>query len=208
MFFSLGVTLKAQETKKARVYVEDPREKFAFGIKGGLNYSDVWDQTENFTAEPKIGLAGGLYLGIPLGKYLGIQPEILISQKGLKGSGMLFESNYSFKRTSTYIDIPLQVQMKPTENLTIVFGPQFSSLLEEKNVYSFGENSSMQDQAFKNENSRDNIFGFVVGPDIIISHLVISGRIGWDLQDYGANDVSTTPQYKNQWMQLTAGFKL
>ncbi len=68
----------------------DRRGSFEFGIKAGINVSNVWDSKgQEFTVDPKVGLAGGVFLGIPIGKFLGIQPEILISQKGFKGSGSL-----------------------------------------------------------------------------------------------------------------------
>lgn len=209
MFFSLGVTLKAQEVENAKVTRIDPREQFSFGVKAGINYSNVWDEKgQNFTADPKYGLVGGLFLGIPIGKFLGIQPEALISQKGLKGSGVLFESPYSFSRTTTYIDFPLQLQIKPIEFLTIVLGPQYSYLMKEKNEFTFGANSSVQEMEFNNENIRKNILGFVAGADINVSHLVVSGRVGWDLQNNKGDGSSTTPRYKNQWVQGTVGFKL
>ena len=200
---SLGATLKAQDASI------DSRGVFAFGIKAGANYSNVWDeQGQDFKASPKIGFAGGAFFGIPIGRYLGFQPEVLLSQKGFQGSGTLEASSYSFSRTTTYIDIPLQLQVKPAEFLTIVAGPQYSYLMHQKDVYTFGTNSIAQEQAFTNDNPRKNILGFVAGADIIISHIVVSGRMGWDFQTNNGNGTSTTPRYKNQWLQFTVGFKI
>ena len=143
-----------------------------------------------------------------MGKFLGLQPEILISQKGFQASGIILGSEYSFKRTKTFLDIPLQVQIKPIEYLTIVLGPQIGFQLHEKNVYTFGNISIEQEQEFNNENVRKNFLGFVAGIDINISHVVISGRAGWDFQNNNGNGTSTAPRYKNQWIQMTVGFKL
>src|SRR6185436_19715986 len=97
--------LKAQDSDV------DPRGNFAFGIKAGANYSNVWDEKgQDFQADPRVGFAGGIFFGIPIGKFLGVQPEVLVSQKGFQGSGTLSGSPYSFSRTTTYIDIPLQLQ--------------------------------------------------------------------------------------------------
>lgn len=202
MLFTSAITLKAQDDT-------DARAKFSFGVKAGLNYSNVWDESgQDFEADSKAGFAGGLFLGIPLGKYLGFQPEILISQKGFKGSGTLLFTPYSFTRTTTYIDVPLQLQIKPVEFLTIVLGPQYSYLMNQKDVYTFGDNSIEQEQAFTNDNIRKNMLGFVFGADINISHLVVSGRIGWDFQNNNGDGTSSTPRYKNQWLQFTVGFKI
>lgn len=203
MYLSCGLTLKAQDV------TTDLRKKFTFGVKGGLNYSNVWDEKgQDFEADARFGLAGGLFFGIPIGKFLGIQPEALISQKGFQGVGTLFGSSYSFSRRTTYVDIPLQLQVKPAEFLTVVLGPQYSYLIHEKNAYTFGTTSSEQEQEFKNDNIRKNILGFVAGTDIIISHLVVSGRVGWDFQNNNGDGTSSTPRYKNRWAQLTLGFKL
>lgn len=201
--FSLGATtLKAQSDV-------DPRETFAFGVKAGLNISNVWDEKgQDFRADSKAGFAGGIFFGIPIGTYLGFQPEALISQKGFQGSGTLVGYPYSFTRTTTYLDIPLQLQIKPVPFFTVVAGPQYSYLIHEKNVYTFGDNSNVQEQSFNNDNIRKNIFGFVAGADILISHVVVSGRMGWDLQNNNGDGTSTTPRYNNRWIQLTVGFKI
>ena len=197
-----GTVVKAQSG-------DDPRDLLTFGIKAGANYSNVWDaQGQNFVANSKVGFAGGAFLGIPIGRYFGFQPEVLISQKGFQGSGVLLDEPYSFSRTTTYLDIPLQLQLKPSQCLTIVIGPQYSYLLNEKDVYTYGINSTSQQQEFSNDNIRKNIFGFVVGADVIISNFIISGRAGWDLQTNNGNETSSTPRYRNQWLQLTVGFKI
>lgn len=188
---------------------EDRRENFEFGMKAGFNASNVWDaEGQDFEADTKAGFAGGVFFGLPLGKYLGIQPEILISQKGFKASGTLLGFPYTFSRTTSYLDIPLQVQLKPTEFITFVAGPQFSYLFNQKDSYTFGTNSSEQEQQFNNDNIRKNILGFVVGIDLIVERLVVSGRAGWDFQTNNGNGTNSTPRYKNQWLQLTLGFKI
>lgn len=188
---------------------DDRREKFEFGIKAGLNGSNVWDEEgQDFRANAKVGFAGGIYFGIPTGKFLGIQPEILLSQKGFKGHGTLFSFPYSFSRTTTYLDIPIQLQIKPAEFLTFVLGPQFSYLLSQKDVRTYGVNSIEQSQEFENENIRRTMLGFVAGADFIYEHLVVSARVGWDFQSNHGDGTSSTPRYKNRWLQLTVGFKI
>lgn len=198
----LGKSVKAQS-------LTDTRENFTAGIKAGFNYANVWDEEgQEFDADPKFGFAGGVFASIPLGKFFGVQPEVLISQKGFQASGIILGSEYSLKRTKTYLDLPLQIQFKPIEYLTILAGPQIGFQLHEKNVYTFGENSIEQEQEFENENVRKNMLGFVTGIDINISHFVLSGRVGWDFQNNNGDGTSTTPRYKNQWIQMTVGVKI
>ena len=202
VFASLASISKAQDN-------DDIRSKLAFGAKAGLNVSNVYDaKGQNFIADSKAGFAGGVFLGIPIGKYIGIQPELLYSQKGFKSTGTLLGSTYSDTRTTSYLDIPLQIQLKPFEFITFLGGVQYSYLLHQKDVYAFGANSTAQNQEFKNDNARKNIFGAVFGVDVTISHFVISGKACWDLQNNAGDGSSYTPRYKNVWYQLTVGFRL
>lgn len=200
-FLTFGTTLKAQS--------DDSREVFAFGIKAGINYSNVWDaQGQDFRADPKVGFVGGVFAGIPIGKTFGIQPELLVSQKGFKGSGTLLFTPYSFSRTTTFIDVPLLLQIKPAQYITLLAGPHFSYLLHQKDEYTFGSNSTEQEKEFSNDNIRKNILGFTFGADINISNIVISGRVAYDFQANNGDGTSQTPRYKNQWLQLAVGFKI
>jgi hypothetical protein len=202
---SLGYTLNAQDHHRDG----DPRNNFSLGVKAGLNVSNVWDESgQDFRADSKAGFAGGVFFGLPIGKYLGIQPEVLVSQKGFKGSGSLLGYPYSYSKTTTYLDIPIQLQIKPIEFLTLLVGPQYSYLMHEKDVYTYGTNASAQEQEFKNDNIRKNILGFVIGADINVSHLVVSGRFGQDFQTNNGNGTSSTPRYKNRWFQVTVGIKI
>lgn len=201
IIFAFQAKMQAQET--------DKREKFTFGAKAGLNVSNVWDeQGDDFRAEAKVGFAGGFFFGIPLGKIVGIQPEILISQKGFQGSGTLIGYPYSFKRTLTYLDIPLLLQVKPVEYVTLLVGPQFSYLLRQKNVNSFGDFSQELEEEFNNNNIRKNILGFAAGIDVNISFVVISARACWDFQYNDGEGNSTAPRFKNQWLQFTMGVRI
>lgn len=200
----LGGALTAQE-----VIVVDERENVKFGVKAGVNYSNVWDeQGQDFRADPKLGFVGGAFVAIPIGKMLGFQPEFLFSQKGFEGKGTLLGTSYSLTRTTNFIDIPLQLQLKPAHFVTFLFGPQFSYLLSRKDVYTLGANSFEQEQEFDNDDIRKNILGFTAGFDINITDFVFSSRIGWDFQNNNGDGTNNTPRYKNQWLQFTLGYRI
>jgi hypothetical protein len=202
IFTSVVTSSKAQN-------IDDKRSKLVFGAKAGANVSNVYDASgDNFKANPKAGLAGGVFVGIPIGKYIGFQPELLFSQKGYQSTGTVLGGTYSNTRTTSFLDIPLQVQFKPAEFITFLGGVQYSYLLHQTDVFVFGANSIAQDQAFKNDNARKNIFGAVFGIDVNVDHLVISGKACWDLQNNTGDGSSYTPRYKNIWFQLTVGFRL
>jgi hypothetical protein len=185
------------------------RTNVNLGLKLGLNYSNVYDSKgEDFNADPKVGFVAGAFLSIPIWKYIGVQPEILFSQKGFQATGRLLGNTYSFKRTTNYISVPLLLAIKPIPAVTVLAGPQYAYLLKRKDVFSDGNSNVIQQEEFKNENIRKNTLGFVGGLDINLRKVVIGARAGWDLQNNNGDGTSSTPRYKNAWLQGTLGFRI
>lgn len=204
LFLSLTNIGMAQEN----LTENDNRGKLQLGLKVGLNFSNVYDsQGDQFKADAKAGFAGGAFLVIPIGAYLGIQPEFLISQKGFKATGVSLGNDYKFTRTTTYIDVPLLVTLKPIEFLTLNAGPQFSFLMKQTDAFTVSESSYEQQQVFKNDNIRKSILGIVVGANVNIQHFTLGARYCWDVQNNNGDGTSTTPRYKNAWFQATVGYK-
>jgi hypothetical protein len=196
--FSIAYQSRAQDSGS------DSREKLQVGFKLGLNYSNVYDeQGDNFTADGKFGFVTGAFLSIPIGKYLGVQPEILFSQKGYQANGSILGISYTYSRTLNYIDVPLLVQLKPSPFVSLVAGPQFSYLIKQQDKFE----NTIQEQDFNNDNIRKNILGVVGGFDINPNHFVFSARVGWDVTNNNGDGTSTNPRYKNVWYQTTIGFR-
>lgn len=184
------------------------RDKLTFGLKAGINYSNVYDEEgEDFVANAKLGMAAGAFLAIPIGKYLGIQPEVLISQRGFQATGMILGNTYNFTRTTTYLDVPLLFAFKPSEFISILAGPQYSYLLRQSDVFKNASSSIAQETEFQNDNIRKNILCFTGGIDINLKHIVLGARAGWDIQKNNGNGTSITPRYKNVWYQGTVGYR-
>ncbi|MDD3568547.1 MAG: porin family protein [Bacteroidales bacterium] len=187
---------------------QDKGSSLHFGPKVGLNLSNVYDsEGENFDADAKVGFAAGIFVAIPLGRLLGIQPELLYSQKGFKASGSILGNDYTFTRTLNYLDIPLLVVVKPSEMFSIVAGPQYSYLMSTKDVFENSFLNTEQEEEFDNDNLRKNTLCFLGGFDINLSSIVIGARVGWDLFQNNGDESSTTPRYKNVWYQATVGFR-
>jgi Outer membrane protein beta-barrel domain len=199
---SISATSNAQsaETSKA--------SNFQFGIKAGVNVSNVYDtKGEDFVAKAKAGVAIGAFAQIPIGSIIGIQPEILYSQKGFKATGKILGSPYSYTRTTDYLDIPILLAIKPVEMLTLVVGPQYSFLLSEKNVFENTLFTSVQEQQFNNDNIRKNTLSFIGGADVNFDKLIIGLRAAWDVQNNAGDGTNNTPRYKNVWYQATIGYR-
>ena len=188
---------------------QDNRSKLSFGPKVGLNLANVYDSKgEKFDGKSKIGFAVGAFTAIPIGNILGFQPELLFSQKGFKASGSVLGNAYTFTRTLNYLDIPLLLAVKPTQNFTIVAGPQYSYLLSKKDVFTNSLLTVQQEEQFKNENIRKNTLCFLGGFDVNVNRFVFGARVGWDLFQNNGDGTSVTPRYKNVWYQATIGFSI
>jgi hypothetical protein len=184
-------------------------EGFKFGLKAGVNFSNVYDtQGDQFTADGKLGFAGGVFLEVPLSDYLGIRPEILYSQKGFKATGQYLSVPYTFTRSSDYIDVPVLITLKPVPMFSINFGPQFSFLTKQTDVFSSTILTSEQQQAFSNDNYRKNLMSITAGVALDLGKVVLDVRANYDLQKNNGDGTSTTPRYKNAWYQATLGFRI
>ncbi|MFN5794709.1 MAG: porin family protein [Bacteroidota bacterium] len=192
----------AQENKT------DFRQKLIFGLRAGVNYSKVYDaKGDNFVADPKCGFAGGAFISIPIGTYLGIQPEFIFSQKGFKATGYVLGLPYKLTRTTTFIDVPLFLCLKASEFVTVLAGPQFSYLVKQVDAFGNGTTTIEQEQNFEQQDIRKNLFGLSVGTNINLKHFVISGRSAWDVSKNNADGSSSTPRYKNFNYQITLGYR-
>jgi Outer membrane protein beta-barrel domain len=186
----------------------DYQNKVMVGLRIGGNYSNVYNATgEKFVANGKYGSAVGLFVAIPLSEMIGLQPEIMYSQKGFKATGVLLTIPYSFTRNTEYIDVPLLLSIKPNTFITILAGPQLSFLTKKTDVFTVSGGSVLQEITFKNEKLRKNTLGATGGLDINFNHVVISGRVAFDLQNNNADGTTTTPKYRNMVYQATFGFR-
>lgn len=198
----IGLTLhkpvKAQE-----------RDAIKLGIKGGFGFSNIYDtEGENFEADPKLGFTGGGFLSIPLGKLIGVQPEVLYTMKGFEATGTFLGNRYNLKRTSYHIDIPIQLMIKPIDALTLLVGPQYSYTLSNSDNFNYADININNTQEFDNSNIRKNTLGIVGGVDLNISKLILSGRAGWDIQKNNGDGTSSEIRYKNVWFLLTIGINI
>jgi hypothetical protein len=200
---------QSDDSKPTRISSREARRKLVFGFKGGFNFSNVYDESKNnFIADGKTGGVGGAFIAIPFGDFIGFQPEILLAQKGFKGAGIIGTDVYNLERTTTHLDIPLQLQLKPFSWLSMLAGVQYSYLLRQRDEFTQGNEFETIHQEFNNDDIRRNLLGVVMGGDLNFWHVVFSGRAGWDLLANHGDGNSTTPQYKNLWFQMTIGYRV
>lgn len=204
----LGIALCFLFINIASAQLSDSRDKLKIGAKVGVNSSNVFDSKgEEFRADPRFGFVAGGFMAIPLGKLIGIQPEVQYTMKGFESTGTFLGSDYKLQRKTAHLDIPIQLALKPTSSLTLLAGPNYSYTLSKDDKFTFNSSEFNYIEEYDNE-IRKNTFGIVGGMDINIRHLVISGRAGWDLHEHNGDGSSSEIRYKNVWLQLTLGITI
>lgn len=196
-------------TMSAQLSGSNTSKQLHFGLKVGANVSNIYDsEGEEYDASAKVGLAGGAFLSIPLGAYLGIQPEVLFSQKGFVATSTILGADVTMTRTTNYIDVPLFLAIKPNEMLTLLVGPQYSFLTKQNDKFTNPIADFEVNEDFETDNIRKNTLCLVGGVDFNLSNFVIGARIGMDMFNNNGDGTTTTPRYKNVWAQATVGFRL
>lgn len=186
-------------------------DQLRFGFKAGANISNVYDtEGDEFDANAKLGIAAGAFLSIPIGAYIGIQPEMMFSQKGYQTSGSMLGIDYKYRHTSNFIDVPIMFALRPAPFITLLAGPQYSYLLSERTEFTntfFSDDKLVESSDFDNQDVRKNILGAVIGVDANITDMVISARAGMDITHNNGNGSQTEPRYKNVYYQATIGYR-
>lgn len=185
---------------------DDHRDEFGFGLKAGVNFSNVYDEEgEDFVADGRTGFFGGVFVSVPFGQLLGVQPEVNYSQKGFKASQSVLGVPFEFERTTSHLDIPILLQIKPHKCFTILAGPQFSYLLDTKDELK-GVFEFVDEESITEDNYKKNMIGVVVGLEANWNSFLITARGGFDLTQSDVEGNTTSPRYKNQVFQLGLGY--
>jgi hypothetical protein len=101
-------------------------QEVGFGIKGGLNLSQLNFDDPEASYDTKTGWHGGIFLRSKFDR-VGIQPEVLLyTQKGDYTHSVLGTAEESF----TYLAVPVMVKFYPIGGLNLQVGPQFAFLVD------------------------------------------------------------------------------
>ena len=99
-------------------------ENSGFGIKGGLNFSDIRDADGSVNFEPKTSYHVGAFAQFSITDWFSLQPEVLYSRKGYDSTDVT--------RKLDYFDVPILFVFNPLDNVSLHVGPQASLLMTVK----------------------------------------------------------------------------
>jgi len=168
-----------------------------FGVKAGANFQKI--QGIPFKEKFTFGYQAGAFAAIGFTSKIGIQPEILFSSVNAD-TATQFSTVYGFKKIDkvklNMLDIPILLNIKAAQFLTIQAGPQFSVLINKnETLLKNGET------AFKQGN-----ISAVAGLQFNLTKFKIYGRYVAGLKNL--NNVNTSNEWKNRNIQVGIGFKI
>jgi hypothetical protein len=187
-----------------------------FGIKGGLNFSQLYVDQPNVEDENmKMGIHFGVFGKIPVNSFVAVQPEVLYTNMGSKISygGSDFENLFGIEPGEmrfnlNYIQVPiaLAVNLGP---LNVHAGPYLSYLLSANvNDWNSSDMSPTEVRELDTEDFNRIDYGVVVGVGFDIGNVNVGARYNHGLRQVGQEGLAgtLTNDSKNSVGQIYLGF--
>lgn len=111
--------------------VAQEKSNFKFGIKGGVNFSNLVS-SEAKEKKTITGVNLGLFVKLPLTKSFAIQPEIYFITKGSEVTYQNVFVDGTAKYELNYIEVPVLLVFDLTNNFNFQLGPYASYLVSSK----------------------------------------------------------------------------
>jgi hypothetical protein len=190
--------------KKAVKEKEVEDIKVTFGIKGGLNQSNLNASSDFFTYKSYQAYHFGLFLEIRLNSGFSIQPELLYSMQGSKINVELRDSidfdplvynnsSYTFTNKINYINAPIMAKFDVTKVFNIAVGPQLGYFINAKN----------ENREIKSDFNQFDL-GLNMGVGFTFNKVIIDLRYNIGLSEVGSYNPYDG---KNRVFQLSLGYK-
>ena len=178
------------------------QERGRFGLRGGLNVGSI---TGSGIIDSK-GFKPAGHAGIYFRKRIldiQMQPEFLFSGKGTSYTTRFYDREVRVSSRPTYLDVPLFVNLSPSERFDVLVGPQGS-------LHVSGTAPTVPDTASRGETVRFSLFEFSMvagGAYVFKSGIDIGARFCYGLTPVFAAKGST-PDVRHVTFQVTVGLLL
>ena len=177
-----------------------------FGVKGGLNISNLGGDVDNNSAI--VGFHVGGFAEIKLSEKFAIQPELLFSTQGSKIEDSGEDYSVEDKLNLSYINLPIMAKFYVAPKFSLEAGPQIGFLVSAKEKYEetyFGETISSDEDVKDDFKSID--FGLNLGAGFDFTENFSAGvryNIGLsNIADAGESDY----KLNNNVISVSVGYK-
>ena len=183
-----------------------------FGVKAGLNVSDINNGASGTDMKAKTGLYVGVTATIPVSDEFSVQPELIYNQLGAKTNLYDFGGIIGNVSTTTkldYISLPVMLQYNFPSNFYLELGPEFSYMVSAKQGLSTSIISPSTDINMDYLNRLNVGAGFGAGYNLN-KNIGISARYTLGLTGLGKNGNVTDyflESAKNNNLQVGVNFK-
>lgn len=161
-----------------------------FGIKGGVNFADVYGQKNLVSTDPITDFHAGVYAQFALSRSLSLQVESLYSRKGFEMEAV--------EHRFDYLEVPLLAVYNLSDRFSLHLGPQVSIMMAAKQD---GRELNLDDL-----NTFD--YGLAGGAEARFSFVRVGARYNrgfTDLLDEGDNGLTIGRGLKNNVLQVYIG---
>ncbi len=183
-----------------------------FGIKGGLNLSNIYtEDVDDNNVLPSFN--AGFYATLPITSFIAIQPEVLYTRKG---SELTYDNAFATGKAKfnlNYVEVPVLVKINLTKNLNIHAGPYFAYLID-ANVKNESDGGTIDfEETYDNDDFNKFDAGISGGIGLDFDSIGIGARYNYGLTTIGkertvGGTTYTVPDGKNSSLSLYVAFKL
>jgi hypothetical protein len=179
----------------------DAQESLQLGVKGGVNLIKVSGRSMNTKVQP--GAVAGFYGELNFSKRWVLQPELIWNQIVTQTSeefGQIYPGDgvHSGQAINNYISLPVLVAFKPTPELSILAGPQYSYLVNQTRGLWFSD----QNKGIFAKND----LAVVIGGQLNLGKVKIGARYVWNITD--ANGINNSDQWREHGFQAYVGYQI
>jgi hypothetical protein len=191
------------------LHAQDTNVTTEFGVKGGLNMSNLY-QNDADDENVLYGFNAGVYATLPVSDFIAIQPELLYTTKGaeLQYDNAFASGNSKFRLN--YIELPILVRVNITKNFNVQAGGYASYLVDSKVT---GDGDINFEQNIDPDDLNKFDAGLSAGVGVDFSPVSIGLRYNYGLTTIGkertvAGTTYTFPDAKNSNLSLYLSYKL
>jgi hypothetical protein len=176
-------------------------QQLHLGVTAGTNIYKITGRS--FDEKFKAGFSGGVYGEYTFNRWLALQPELLFSQLMGQTSdqfNQIYPGSISSSIYLNYISLPVMVAFKPTPELSILLGPQYSYLISQTTGLTPDPQYGGKD-AFKKSD-----LSLAFGGQLNLGKVKVGARYTVGLSDI--NGINSSDDWKYHGFHFYLGYRL
>jgi len=182
-----------------------------FGIKGGINFSNLYAKTEDNKMITGFNL--GLFAKLPFSKTIAIQPELYYTTKGAQTTYNSAFINGNFQYNFNYLEVPVLMVVNITDHINVHVGPYLAYLVNGKVKNNSNVNAVDFDEKINTEDYNKFDAGIAAGAGVDLGAVSLGARYTYGLTTVGKERMFsgtpyTTPDASNMVMSLYVSYSL